>query len=67
MAQDTRLQSREDPKDSWTIRCIAERAIRFSILRTRHFAVVSESKALDAARQQTRQIEAFQSEGGQGG
>jgi hypothetical protein len=48
----------EPPEDSWTIRRIAERAIRFSILRARHS---------EATRQQTRQVEAFQGEGGQGG
>ena len=55
------------PKDSWKIKRVAKRAIRFSILFARHSALLAESKDFEASTRHTRQIEAFQGEGGQGG
>ncbi len=55
------------PKDPWTMKRIARRAIRFLILRARHSALLAESKASEAEAQHARQIEAFHGEGGQGG
>jgi hypothetical protein len=57
----------QEREEYWEIGRIAKRAIRFSALSARHSALLAGSRACEAARLHTRQIESFQSEGGQGG